>query len=130
MSKNTVSALKEAADGLLYMSETDEPFDVVHWGKATSDLAGEVRRRAGAAAEAGMKEITLDKFFGQLTDPPHADEDAAADAAQYRKLVGTIREHLNNVRVFRTGKVNIDIHIIGENTDHEWVGLKTKAVET
>src|SRR5262249_54395523 len=62
MNKNTVSALKEASEGLLYMSETDEPFEVVHWGKAAGDLAGEVRRRAGAPAEAGMKEIALDKF--------------------------------------------------------------------
>src|SRR5262249_51918007 len=112
MNKNTVSALKEASEGLLYMSETDEPFEVVHWGKAAGDLAGEVRRRAGAPAEAGMKEIALDKFFGNLTNPPHSDEDSEADAARYRKLVGVIREHLNNVRVFRAGKVNIDIHII------------------
>lgn len=130
MKKNTVDALKAATEGLLYMSETDEPFEVLHWGKAGGDLASEVRRRAGLAAEAAVKEVPLEKFFGRLTNPPHADDDSAADAARYRKLVDALRANLSGVRIFRTGTVNIEIHILGETADHEWVGLKTKAVET
>ena len=33
MSADVVGALREAVKGLLYMSETDAPFEVVQWPK-------------------------------------------------------------------------------------------------
>ena len=120
-----LTALQNASQGLLYPSDSDEPFTAFIWGKAVGALDAETARRlAGADPEAPVRERTLAEFFTNLTD------DAAPDADKYKALQKVVGEQLAAAKVFRFGDVDIDIYVVGETRDGNWAGLKTKAVES
>ena len=120
-----LTALQKASEGLLYPSDTDEPFVAFSWGKAAGDLtADKVRSLAGVGPKAAVQERTLADFFKNLT------ADDVDDADKYKNLQKVIGEQLSGVKVFRFGDVDIDIYLVGTTKGGEWAGLKTKAVET
>ena len=68
MAKNTLVALQNAVDGLLYMSEGDEPFQVVH---SRGDAAGGFKKAqalalCGREGGAPVKSVGLNEFFKDL----------------------------------------------------------------
>src|SRR3954467_3292251 len=120
-----INALKGATKGLLYMSETDAPFQTFAWkhgeGALTDKKVLELSKH-----ELGTKieKVKLDEFLGDYAEG--GDE----DAEKYKNLLRVINEHLSDVRVFKVGQVNLDIYIVGRTRQGDWVGLQTKAVET
>ncbi len=125
MMQDTLAALKEASKGLLYPSETDEPFEPFSWGKADGGLTPQkVAQRTKAAAGAAVEEQSLADFFQYLT------ADGAEHAETFRKLQQVVGQRLSGVRVFRVGEVNINVYVVGRTPDGDWAGLKTHSVET
>jgi Nuclease A inhibitor-like protein len=123
MENPVLVALRKASEGLLYPSETDEPFTPFTWGKAEGALTlQKVARLAGASAAAHVEEQPLGEFFKVLTE--------GDDAEKYRRLQQVVGEQLSGARVFRLGSVNIDIYLVGKTKGGEWAGLETKSVET
>jgi len=125
MNQGALTALQDATKGLLYPSETDNPFELVSWGKADGDLtpprvAVLVKAPAGTAVE----EQSLADFFQYLTD------DKAEHAKEFGQLQQVIGKQLTDTRVFKVGSVTIDVYIVGRTADGEWAGLKTQSVET
>jgi hypothetical protein len=132
MSEATVSALRNACDGLLYMSDSDEPFETLVWKYSGESLDAE-KVLALAAHKAGdsIEEVACDGFFRQMLDQAAAQGEGAAETAdKVRALQKVVKDQLSAVRVFKVGKVNIDVYIVGRTRDADWVGLHTKAVET
>jgi len=120
-----LAALREASQGLLYPSETDAPFEPFSWGKAEGDLTPQkAARLAGASADAPAEEQSLADFFKYLT------ADGAENADRFKKLQQAVGAALSGARVFRVGRVNIDVYIVGQTQDGQWAGLKTRSVET
>jgi hypothetical protein len=125
MADSAVDALKKAADGMLYPSETDAPFEVVHWGKDAGGLDdARVRELAGHEARAPVERCELDEFLAPLA------EAGGADAARCAQLKDALAKTLHDVRVYRVGKVEIDAYVVGKTKDGDLAGLKTKVVET
>jgi len=123
MSESAKSALEKAAKGLLYMSESDEPFEVVDWpasGELTSD---ELLRLSGNASGIPVTQQPVAQFFD---DAMAQQED---DAAALGNLRAAIEGSLANPKVFRVGETEIAIYIVGKE-GNRWTGVKTKAVET
>jgi hypothetical protein len=124
-------ALKKASAGLTYISESDAPFETVNWGRADGALKpAAVRKLAAAPARAPVKEVSLDAFFGPLTEEHDHTPEEAADIEKYKGLLKVINDQLTGATVFKVGKVDIDVYVVGKTADGEWVGLKTKATET
>ena len=65
--------LGQAIEGLLYMSETDASFEIVHWpdGAATLD-AKQVLKLSRHKAKDPVQTLSVDDFFKPLTDYPQA----------------------------------------------------------
>jgi hypothetical protein len=125
------TALKQASKGLVYLSETDAPFETFSWGKAGGDLTpANVRKLAKAGAKAPVEEVGLDDFFKPLTEEHDHSPEEAEDIGKYKILMKVMNDQLTDAAVFKVGKVNIDVYVVGKTKDGEWVGLKTKAVET
>ena len=125
MPQAALTALQKASEGLLYPSDTDEPFVAFSWGQAAGDLtADKVRQLAGVGPKAAVQERTLAEFFTNLTS------DEAEDADKYKNLQKVVGEQLSGVKVYRFGDVEKDIYLVGKTSAGEWAGLKTKAVET
>jgi Nuclease A inhibitor-like protein len=132
MSADFLQALKAATDGLLYMSETDEPFELVHWHSSEPNLtSASLRKHIGKSSSAPVEEVDLEEFFQDLIeDQDWHDEKAKRAVQQYRQLLVVLKQNLADLKVFKIGEVQIDIYLIGRATDGDWAGIKTAAIET
>jgi hypothetical protein len=132
MSSAIVEALKKATAGLLYTSESDEPFEAFLWKNRGGSLSTQhFLDLSGHKPADGVEEVKLEDFFSELT----ADQDwygvaEKETAEKYRRLFRTLENQLSDLRVFRVGKVNKDIYIVGRTSSGGWAGIRTKAVET
>ena len=69
MPTDKLAALRKAAEGLRYRSESDAPFTPFSWGKADGDLTPQTAARlAGASAGAPVEESAIGDF--SRTSPP------------------------------------------------------------
>jgi hypothetical protein len=125
MPNTALTALQKASAGLLYPSETDEPFEAFTWGKANGDLTPAIAQKlAGVGPKEAIQQMALGDFFKNLTS------DENDDADQYKALLKVVNEQLSGVKVYRFGDVELNIYLVGKTKEGEWAGLKTKSVET
>jgi hypothetical protein len=132
MPSAAVTALKKASKGLLFPSESDEPFAAFTWGKADGKLTPDkVRKLAKHDADDPVEEVSPADLFKDLTEEQdwHGKKEKA-QVKKFRDLEQTLRDQLADVKVFRVGETNIDIYIVGKTPEGEWAGLETRAVET
>ncbi len=132
MSDPTTDALRKATRGLLYMSETDEPFHTFTWTKPPDFLQATRGPELGKPKPgAKVEQISLDDFFADLTEEQdwHGEEEKKT-VERYRTLRQTIENELTDATVYRVGEVNIDIYIVGKTKTGALAGIQTKAVET
>ncbi len=129
---DTASALRQAADGLTYPSETDAPWTAFAWPDATgTPTADEVRRRGRLKPGAPVKEQSVDDLFQPLVEEQDWFGDAEkADAAKNRALRDAVKNSLTETKVFRIGTRKLTVHVVGRAKEGGWAGLKTTAVET
>ena len=121
MSQDALDRLKQASAGLLYPSESDEPFDVFRWSAQGKDTAGEQIAAHGGKGRK-IEEIAVNLFFRELED--------ADDAERFKQLRQAAEASLTELKVFRIGSVRIDVYLIGRTHSGEWAGLHTVSVET
>lgn len=121
-----------AIKGLLYTSETDSPFTLMHWPSSEPTLTSAgFLKLIGKSPGAPVEEIGLEEFFRDLTQEQDWHDEAAKQVVQkYRNLLIVLKQTLAELKVFRIGKVQIDIFIVGREAVGDWAGIKTTAVET
>jgi len=124
-SENLRAKIAEISQGLTYISETDaaiEPLD---------DIAAINYLFEKDTHEKDVKEISFDEFFRRLTEQRdwygRKEKEKAESFAELKKL---LEENLRGPRVFKVGRIQIDIYVVGLDADNNFVGIKTKAVET
>lgn len=135
--KNLIEEFKKAAKDLYYISETDAPFEAFVWRREkgaepfSEPNAADVLRFAKNAPETPVREQTIEDFFKHSTAEQdwHTDEDKET-VRRFVKLKDLLQHELKNAKVFRVGKVELDVYIVGVDSDGNLAGVKTKAVET
>ena len=125
--------LSQATSGLLFPSESDAPITPYHFpgpqgAEPTPEALLSVEHLPG---DTPVETITVADLF----DPfQHAAEGASdedqAEAARYGALVELLGHELKALRVYRVGKVDIDVYVLGHDAAGSWLGLKTHVVET
>jgi hypothetical protein len=119
MADDVLKILKKASAGLTYPSETDAPFEPFVWeGKGTA--RDQVAARAGKGKP--IEEVAIDAFFKELEE--------SDDAERFKQLRKVLEEQLQGLKVFRVGKIRIDVYLIGQAKSGKWAGLHTVSVET
>jgi Nuclease A inhibitor-like protein len=126
-----LTELARAADGLLYMSETDAPFEPVLWA-GDDELTPEVVRRCCDVDEnVPVETQSLDELFRvAVAEPEWKGADQFATACRFQTLVQLLRDNLTDLRVFRLGRINMDVYVVGRAPSGNWLGLRTQIVET
>lgn len=131
--KALLSALEKAASGLLFMSETDAPLtplDASTRPFATLDDQA-VRELAGHPAGDPVEVISVDELFrNAVLDQPWHTPKEREDARRFRELVALIKARLPDARVYRVGRISIDVLILGTGPGGSAIGLQTRVVET
>ena len=123
--------LTDACQGLIYISETDAdvtPF----YGSATDVVTREIiLQQANLPGDQPTEESSLEAFFGRLTEiRDWYGEPEKARAKKYSELQKLLGENLKKTKVFRVGRVQIDIFAVGIDQNGCLAGVTTKAVET
>jgi hypothetical protein len=119
-----VNLLTEAVDGLFYMSESDYPFSVFIWHLPEPLTTQAILAQAKLKKTAPASVIPWEQFIEPLINPTQAT------AERYKHLKALLTEHLESLQVFRLGKVEVNIYIVGKTASGSQVGLSTKSIET
>ncbi len=123
--------LKQATSGLLMMSESDYPFEIVRWDATFDPTAESLRGRAGEASDAPVSEQSIDEFFrAAVSERVDQTTEARRTARQYQALVKLLQENLRDAKAYRIGERNIRVYIIGKTASGNWIGVSTQIVET
>lgn len=124
--------LKKASNGLLMISETEEPFefyyDEMHDGEQLTEDT--VRKLAGMPAGYPLEVVEVDYFFRNMTQ--QIDENDASQKEQserFQVLVDRLKA-LQDVKAYRIGEQRITVLILGTTEEGKIAGLKTVLVET
>lgn len=122
--------IKDTIDGLFYISETDAHITFYNGDeKKINEIYEEAPIVTGKIKNVEIKESKL--FFDKLTEKKewHTDEQKKR-RSRFEKLKKLLERGLNDLWLIRTGKVRIDIYVIGKNGEGKIAGIKTNAVET
>ena len=120
-----------AGEGLLFMSEADYPFETVRLEGPGEVSPRRLRELAGAGEGAAVVTQGLDEFFRAATaEPDWKGERERAEARRYQALVRLLKENLGDLRVYRVGEINIPVYVLGRSASGNWLGLRTRVVET
>lgn len=123
--------LRTAADGLLMMSESEYPFEVFLWEDAAPATPQKVVQQTNHPQNTPVEIVGVDDFFQMATtEEDWHEEEEKATVKQFQTLVQTLEENLSNLQVYRLGKIEIDVYVIGQTSSGDSIGLSTKVVET
>jgi hypothetical protein len=135
MSENagTRERLEAAAEGLLFLSETESPFEYEEFpaGSPEELTADAVRAALGEPEGTPAAELSLDRFLaGHIEEADPADPVAQESVPRFRALKQALAESLSDVRVFRVGDAQVRYHALGRAPDGRVAGLSASALET
>jgi Nuclease A inhibitor-like protein len=125
------SRLKTACEGLVYISETDAPL-LAFSGPATDAVTADtILQQAGLPAETPVEERQFAEFFARLTAiNDWYDDERKACAKRFLDLQKLLEENLRELKVFKVGRIQLDIFVVGIDKDGCLTGVTTRAVET
>jgi len=129
--QNLISALRAACKGLIYVSETDREFEPVWFdisaNKTSADYLDKLRNCTDGASE----EVPADEFFQRLSRiEDWYTESERRRAKGFADLFALMKSNLSDIRVFRLGRIQVEIFIVGIAKSGRLIGVKTSAVET
>ena len=126
--KETTDRLSTLSKDLLFPSESEYPLEPFTWKSAT--LKPEtILTRSQKPSDTPIESITLEDFFAPVvTDEDWFEAEDRQVAQRFRDLQAAIAT-LENVQVFRLGKIEIDVYIVGA-IGPDLIGLKTTVIET
>ncbi|WP_414567813.1 nuclease A inhibitor family protein [Nostoc sp. CCY 9925] len=132
MTNEITEILKQSSADLLMMSESDYPFELVLWtGPVDSLTTQKLLQLTNHPQDSQVEEVGLDYFFRNCAyEQEWHDEQQKQNAKKFQILVQTLKNNLNEIKVYRIGTINIDVYILGKTSSGDLVGLATKVVET
>jgi len=123
--------IKKITNGLYYSSETDEKILPFQGKRAEAVTAQEIINQTKSAESTPVEERDFNDFFAPLTEMQDwfGDEEKAT-AEKFAELKNLLEQNLQNLKVFKLGKIQLDIYVVGLDAQSNLTGIKTKAVET
>jgi|SRR6476661_1183722 len=131
MTDSIATKLKQASNGLLFLSETGAPFEVINWQTQGELTPAKLLQLTNHPPDAPLKMLAVDDFFAIATqEEDWHDEEERETVKLFQNLVSVLKQNLSQLQVFRVGSINIDVYIVGVTPSGDWRGLSTKLVET
>lgn len=130
-SKDVLERIAEACQGLNFVSETDSDVRPLFLGPLDDISPASFGKVVAQTAGATITERDAGGFFAALTKARSWQTPAQArNAKRFAELEKLLNAELQDLRVFRVGRVRIDIYVVGRDAAGNWLGVKTHAVET
>ncbi len=126
-----LALIARACDAMVYISETDAPIAPVDLGPADSFDGETILQRAGLKEGTVIEEVDAERFFAKLTVIKDGQSDSQkTKAKKFLVLQEVLEKNLRSLRVYRFGKIQIDMLIVGTDATGHILGVRTNAVET
>jgi hypothetical protein len=126
-----LEGIKSLCSGLYYMSETDAEILPFFGGKVEKLTKENFAEEIGVTDHSKIEERDFDSFFKRLVEIKEwFGEEEKKMAKRFSELRDFLLQNLSDLRVFRIGKIEIDIYVVGISKSGKIMGFKTKAVET
>lgn len=127
--------IERAAEGLVYSSESDRPFEFRRFPGVTIPVArlSPTELAALAGARGGeVHELSLDELLARHIERVDAlDVESRRLIPRYEALRDAIRQSLDDVRVVRHGRIEVRCLVLGNDpATGEIAGVETLALET
>jgi hypothetical protein len=123
--------LKRLTDGLLFMSESDYPFEIFYREGNAEISTKSLTELSGEPPDTPVEVMSLEDFLGaSVSEPAWKGEEQLAIAKRYQALLRLLKENLEGAQVYRVGRINIAVYIIGRSRAGNWLGITTRVVET
>ncbi|NEO56119.1 MAG: nuclease [Okeania sp. SIO3B5] len=125
--------LDELVKDLLWMSESDYPFEVFIWefGEGISLNNEVVLKITKHSLETTVKVIEFEVFFRLvITAKDWHNAQESKVVRKYQKLVSMMKQYLSDLKVYKVGEVRKDVYIVGKTNTGDYVGLATVSIET
>lgn len=126
-----IRELEIAVQDLLWISESEYPFQVVYWHDSDELSQENLLQHYGYNPDTQIAIKDFTSFFNSaITEQEWHNEEEAAEVKRYQFLVGLLTNNLYNIQVYRLGVVEIDVYILGNTVHQAIAGLFTKIIET
>ncbi len=123
--------IKKACQNLFYISETDAEVEFFFGGKIEILTEQTILAALGKNVTTEIEETEAQYFFERLTKTKEWNSETQLNNARgFTNLFKLLSDDLGELRVFKIGRVKIDIYIVGIDENGMLIGVKTKAVET
>jgi hypothetical protein len=128
---NLAEQIKNLSQGLYYMSETDAEILPFIGTAAKSVTKEEILRQTKGLPGTPVEERDFAGIFDRLISIQdwYGEEETAA-AGNFAALRELLEKNLKDLKVFKIGKIELDIYFVGLDASGNLMGIKTKAVET
>lgn len=126
-----IDRLRQLSKGLLWMSESDYPFETIYWKNQGNLTKKKLLQLSGHDLNTLVEVEQLDRFFVlAIKEQDWHEQEKKAEFKRYRVLLDFLKNYLRDIKVYRVGEVEIDIYIVGRTNSRNLAGLSTKAIET
>jgi hypothetical protein len=128
-----IAALKNTSEGLLYMSESDYPFEVFLWSNQAKEdfTTDKLLQQIGCPRDTPVELVDIDDFFDNPTSEKDWHDEAEKETVRkYRHLVEVLKRNLTDIKVYRVGEIEIDVYIVGKTQSGDLALMTTKVIET
>ncbi|MEG5238571.1 nuclease A inhibitor family protein [Microcoleus sp. AT9b-C3] len=131
MTDSIATKLKQASEGLFFLSETDAPFEVISWQAQGELTQAKLLQLVEHPPDALIEVVSVEDFFEVSTqEEDWHEQDERETAKRFQNLVSVLKQNLLQLQVYQVGSVSIDAYIVGVTPGGDWAGLSTKLVET
>ena len=126
-----IKELTIAVKDLLWISESEYPFQVVYWHDLEHFSQETLLQQNNYNPDTKVTIKELQSFFSSATkEQDWHNKEEHAEVQRYQLLVSLLENNLQNIQVYRVGEVEIDVYILGKTEHKAIAGLLTKIVET
>ena len=130
-SDDLANQIERACADLIYISETDAPVTSFVGGPAANVNVETILAQTNLPTNTPVEEIDARAFFSRLTKTERWHTDADRERTKkFLELQTLLEEYLGDLKVFKIGRIRIDIYIVGIDQHGHLLGIKTQAVET
>jgi hypothetical protein len=124
-----VEHLRATVADLWYPSEADSPLTVVVWPVERLDEATVVAQLGGEVSPVEPRPVE-DFFRPVVTSPFWRTPQGEHLGQRYEALRQLLTDTLTDLHLYRVGRVEVTVYLMGRHPGGGYVGLKTTVVET
>ncbi|XZF12753.1 nuclease A inhibitor family protein [Chitinophagaceae bacterium MMS25-I14] len=124
--------LAALTDGLLYISESENKFDIIDAGRLADNAEIPAAFTDVSGSNAGdFKTSDLSAFFSKVIDRiDTADDFMVQQAKRYTTLRDFLAANMQAINLLRAGKPVVHLFISGNTEEGDIIALHTIAIET